>query len=386
MGKENFTDLNVLAASLKKSEKDSNWKKSVMTWEVSRLPKLIALKEQIENNTFNPDRLNRFIINERGHTRLVKAVSVKDRIVLHTLCDEELNPLIEKKITYDNGASRKGKGLSHTRRRLSVHLNKYYKENGNSWKGYILLMDFSKFYDNILHKEVRRILRNLTQDEFILGLCDKYIDMFLVDVSDRDEETIQRMTYGVLNILKDEGVNPCTKGERLIEKSMGIGSQLSQSVGLIYPNEVDHLIKTVKGHKYSGRYNDDSYIIERSKAKLLDTFERIKETCNKLGIHINFKKTCIRPLEKGFTILKTKYILEENGRIIKIPAKDSFQRQKRVLKKKFSDGMDFTKIYYEYKSWRKEKLKRFNCYHRIKRMDCLYNRLLFDYMDGEQRQ
>ncbi len=382
MGKEDFTDLNKINASFNKTKTNSDWKESVMTWECSRLSKFIELKEEHQNGNYKPDRLNRFIINERGHTRLVKAVSVKDRITLHTLCDMELNPLIEKKISYDNGASRKGKGIGHTRRRLSVHLNKYYKSNGNSWKGYILLMDFSKFYDNILHSEVRKILRGLTDDEYVLSLCDKFIDMFLVDVSDRDEETIQRMTYGIMNLLKDEGVNPCTKGERFIEKSMGIGSQLSQSVGLIYPNEVDHLIKTVKGHKYSGRYNDDSYIIDSSKTKLLETFEKVKEKCQKLGIHINLKKTCIRPLEKGFTFLKTKYIFEDNGKIVKIPAKDGFQRQKRVLKKKFSDGMNLIKIYYEYKSWRKEKLKKFNCYHRILRMDSYYNNLLNNYMNG----
>ena len=49
-------------------------------------------------------------------------------------------------LIYDNGASLKDKGLDFARRRFEIHLRNAYKEYGG--KAYILLMDFTKYYDN----------------------------------------------------------------------------------------------------------------------------------------------------------------------------------------------------------------------------------------------
>ena len=67
-----------------------------------------------------------------------------------------LLPAVKRKIIYDNGASIKGRGISHSRKQFEVHLHKYYAEHGNN--GYILFGDFTKFYDNIIHEIAKREL------------------------------------------------------------------------------------------------------------------------------------------------------------------------------------------------------------------------------------
>ena len=43
-------------------------------------------------------------------------------------------------------------------------------------------------------------------------------------------------------------------GEKFMEKSIGIGSQISQISGLLYPTRIDNYCKIVKGLPYYGRY------------------------------------------------------------------------------------------------------------------------------------
>ena len=80
------------------------------------------------NYKFKPQ--SKFIMNERGKTRVIKGEQIHDRIVKHALCDEIVNPAIKKYLIYDNGASIKGKGIKFTRDRLLKHLRKFYSMYG----------------------------------------------------------------------------------------------------------------------------------------------------------------------------------------------------------------------------------------------------------------
>ena len=51
------------------------------------------------------------------------------------------------------------------------------------------------------------------------------------------------------------------RGEKFLNKSVGIGSQISQSIGILFPTEIDNYVKIVRHQKLYGRYMDDSYII-----------------------------------------------------------------------------------------------------------------------------
>ncbi len=76
-----------------------------------------------------------------------------------------------------------------------------------------------------------------------------------------------------------------------MDKSVGIGSEISQISGLLYPSRIDNYCKIVKGLKYYGRYMDDTYVIHESKEYLKQLLREITEICNEYGIFINNKKT-----------------------------------------------------------------------------------------------
>ena len=109
---EKLTDLNYLSAAFNKSKKDCAWKDSVQKVEFSKLFYLSEIQEKLKTNTYHPYPTNQFILSERGKTRLIKALDIRDRIVLHVLCDEIINKKMDKYLIYDNCASQVGKGVS----------------------------------------------------------------------------------------------------------------------------------------------------------------------------------------------------------------------------------------------------------------------------------
>ena len=140
-------DGNALYDAFLKSKKNSDWKASVQKFETTYLLGLGKIQKELADDSYEFKKGNTFTIHERGKIRRITGECIEDRIVEHVLCDEIINPVISKHLIYDNGASQKGKGVSFTRKRLETHLRRYYKEHGNN-DGYILLIDFSKYYDN----------------------------------------------------------------------------------------------------------------------------------------------------------------------------------------------------------------------------------------------
>ena len=120
---------------------------------------------------------------ERGKERYVRSISFYDRVVQRALCDQ-LTPIVTPYLTYDNGASIKNKGIDFARKRVETHLHKYYRKYGN--RGYALIIDFSKFYDNILHRPLMDMYKEIIDDEDILKLIAHLIDSFSIDVSNYD--------------------------------------------------------------------------------------------------------------------------------------------------------------------------------------------------------
>ena len=220
---------------------------------------------------------------------------ISDRVLQRALCDYVLNPELFKYLIYDNGASVKGKGIEFSRKRLKVHLQRYFRKYGN--KGYVLKIDFSKYFDNIPHAILMQKIAEKIKDEDVLSLTSYLISTF-------------------------EG-----------DQGVGIGSQLSQTAGIFYPTELDNYCKIVKGCKYYGRYMDDTYIIHPSKEYLKELYKEYKKIAEKLGIIINQKKTQIIRLDKGFIFLQMRYVLSDTGKVAVIPVNKSIVRERRKLKK-----------------------------------------------------
>ena len=346
---------NFLYNSFLKSKKGVSWKSSVQRYEINLLSEIAKAHYTIESGEYVPKAPYEFILHERGRQRAIKAVCIEDRVIQRTLNDNLLIPIIDKYLISDNPASRVGMGLSYARNRFVEHLKKYYINNGNSNEGYILFIDFSKYFDNIRHDMMLEMIRPLVSEK-IFNFIKIIFDQFKIDVSYMNDDEFARCLDEVFNMVKyDEIDKELLTGEKYMEKSVGIGNQIAQICGLYYPHEIDNYCKIVLGLKYYGRYMDDTYIVAKTKEELQLLLQDLKIKYSQLGIFVNEKKTRILSLTHEVTYLKIRYILKESGKVIQLIPNETFDRYIRKLKKfhnkYLNNQMSLDDIIQSFKSW-----------------------------------
>ena len=282
-----------------------------------------------------------FDLVERGKRRHIKSVHFKERVAQRSLCDNALIPVLSRSLIYDNGASLEGKGISFARNRLKHHLHQYYRRTGGN-DGYILLMDFSGYFDNIQHGPVYKLLDKAFTDKRIVEFCRQFIEPFG-------------------------------------EKSLGIGSQISQILAVSYRSRLDHFVKEVLRAPEYACYMDDSYLIDEDKGRLWRRFEAIKKICTDFGIKINEKKTQIVKLSHGFTFMKGKFFLTNTGKVIVRPCRKNTTTARRKLKKFYrflhQGVMTLEQIVCSYNSYRGYIKSDYNSRRTIRSMDKLFHEL-----------
>ena len=309
-------DGNALYDAYLRAKKGSDWKSQVQNFEMNWLVELSKIQQSLENMTYELLQSNDFTMYERGNIRRITGEQIHDRVVKHALCDEILSPSIERFLIYDNGASIRGKGINFTRRRLLVHLHKFYMEHGSN-DGYILLIDFSKYYDNIRHDVLMELFKRYVTNEHALWLLRKVIDKSKVDVSYMTDEEYENCLNALFNSLLYQHVDQSLlTGEKFMRKHLNIGDQVAQIAGISYPMPLDNYIKIVKGIKYYGRYMDDSYVIHKDKGFLQKLLMEIIEKAREIGITVNARKTRICKLSQTWRFLQIRYSLSKTGRII----------------------------------------------------------------------
>lgn len=309
-------DGNVLYESFLKAKQGSDWKPQVQRFEMNLLFELSELQQEHEtgNHVFLPS--TEFTLHERGKVRRITGEQIHDRVAKHALCDEILTPAVRKYLIYDNSASIKGRGIDFSRNRLLHHLRRYYTLHGSN-DGYILLIDFSKYYDNIRHDRLMEQFEKYIHDERSLNFLRKVIDRSKVDVSYMDDEEYERCMEKVFNSLAYQDVDKSLlTGEKSMYKHLNIGDQVAQIAGIIYPIPIDNYVKIVKGVKFYGRYMDDSYAIHESKEFLQELLQGIIAIATELGITVNIRKTRICKLSSLWRFLQVQYSLTETGRVI----------------------------------------------------------------------
>ena len=326
-------DANNLYRAYKASIKNSKWKETSQKFAMNFLKYIFSIQEDLVYRTLQNGQVDEFLLSERGRVRPITSIQIKDRIIRHVLCDEILSPEVKKRIIYDNGASVKGRGISHQRNRFEVHLHRYYKLYGN--EGWILFGDFSKFYDNIIHEIAKReLLKLVDDDEFIDWLLTIIFNGFKIDVSYMSDEEYESCITNTFNKLEYRLVSKeLLTGEKWMNKSVNIGDQLSQIVGIYYPYRIDNYVKYVRSQKFYGRYMDDWYIMNPNKKELQDLLDNIRVIADELGIHINEKKTHIVKISSTYKYLQVKYTLTKDGKIIKRINPTRVTAMRRKLKK-----------------------------------------------------
>lgn len=336
-------DADNLHAAFQRSKRGVSWKESVQRFEASLFRNIAELRRKLAAGESVQRGFVEFALRERGKVRRIKSVHISERVVQKSLCDNALVPILSRSLIHDNGASVKGKGTHFALRRLVCHLARFYRRNHFSNNGYALIVDFAKFFDSIDHAVLFALTDRRVRDPRVRDLVRRFVSVF----------------------------GP--------GKSLGLGSQISQVSAVYFPDGLDHFIKEKLRIKYYGRYMDDLYLIRADREYLAYCLGRIKAYCASLKLAVHEGKTRIVKLSGGVPFLKGKYALQETGRVLRLPRRDSTKRMRRKLKK-FKGLVDAGKMSYEdlrcaYQSWRGNYRRRFNAYYRVRYMDRLYNEL-----------
>lgn len=296
---ENVLKMQNFIAALSKCNKGVLWKGSVQKYNRYAIQNMYTTIKSIKDGKL-PEltNTNRIHLYERGKERIIVPITIEDRMVQRVLCDNAIVPASMSHLIYDNGASTKNKGIDFARKRIYRHLKEAIREYNTDF--YILTFDFKSFFDSIPHSTCRYVL-------------DKYMY----------NEPLKNL---IIEIIKSYYKNGETTG-------ICLGSQVSQLMALVVPNELDHYIKDKMRVRHYIRYMDDGVIISNDKEFLKQLYIGMCKIVKQLGLNFNTRKTHIVKASRGFVFLKTKYHITKTGNIICRPVRKNIVRMRRKIKK-----------------------------------------------------
>ena len=305
--KEKVCSYKALNDGLNHCNKNVTWKDSVLGFNKNRCANLYNLQAELLNGTYKISRYVTFQVRE-PKVRDIVATRLKDRVFQRSLCDNYLTEEVTRHFIYDNCACQKHKGTDFARRRLKVHLLRYYRKHGE--RGYVLKLDIKNFFGSTLHSIAKEKIGKLIRDDWARERVFDIIDSFDGDMG------------------------------------IGLGSQVSQLIELAVLNDIDHLIKERYHIKHYIRYMDDMLIIHQSKEYLINLLRVLTEELNKIGLQVSKNKTCISKLGQPTKFLGFRYYLLPTGKVLMTTLRTVVSRAKRRLRKHLNNPrMTLKKIY-----------------------------------------
>jgi len=313
-----------LERSFRKARRGKRSQHNVAGFEFDLDLNLLALQEELANETYRVGGYRHFMIYD-GKPRRISAAPFRDRVVHHALCNV-LEPIWEARFVHDSYACRKGKG-THAALDRTTHFARRYP--------YVLQADIVQFFPSIDHE--------------ILGqLLNRYVAC--------------AATRRLITLIIDSGVNihahryemQWFAGDDLLAavrpRGLPIGNQTSQFWANVYLHELDRFVKEELGCKAYLRYCDDFMLFAEEKSTLHEWRRNIEEFLTSLRLKIHKNKTAIHPVITGipflgFTLFPTHRRLKRSNGI-------RFQRRYRTERKKLlSDKSAFDALHASIQGW-----------------------------------
>lgn len=273
-------------------------RRDVQAFERNLEDNLFVLHEQLKNKTYQHGSYQAFYVNDPKRRHIHKA-TVTDRVVHHLLY-KFLYTLFDKQFIYDSYSCRLEKGTHKGILRLEKFTRSVSKNYSN--RCWVLKLDIKKFFANVDHGILTKLLKQKIADPDILWLLANVIDSFHSE--------------------SGEG------------KGIPLGNLTSQVFANIYMNELDKYVKHKLTFKNFIRYADDFVLLSsnrRGLEKLLDPIAEFLKGTLKLELHPN--KIILRKLDWGIDFLG--YIVLPH---YLLPRTKTKQRVFKKLKAKIGSG------------------------------------------------
>lgn len=354
---KNTYDLNNIVQMTNKVCSTVSNKRKVEKFELYKTEHIINIRNRLLNQNLHLGKYNIFLITD-PKCRVVAAQEIEDKIINHLIAEHVLVKTFEPKFTNSMIATRKGKGTSYGIKLLKKYLNEIKNKYDNF---YVLKIDIKKYFYNIDHDILKRILNDNIKDKDALNILFKIINS-------TNEKYINEKINSLKNkrILYLENSNLKEK-EKLIRETLNIpiykenkgvpiGDQSSQVFGLIYLLEINHYIKEELHIKYLLNYMDDFVLIYHDKEYLEYCLKCIENKLeNTYKLEINKNKTKIDNIKNGIDFLGYRFYIKNNRVIMKIKNSTKKKFKKKVkkvnllLKYDFINGLESKKILSSYK-------------------------------------
>ncbi len=241
-------------------------RKDVQEFELNLMSNIIDLHNDLTTKTYKHSPYEAFSISDPKPRDIHKA-SVRDRLLHHALY-RIMYPFFDGLFISDSYSCRKDKG---THKAMNRFRSFAYEVSKNHTKtAWVLKCDIKKFFENIDH-------------EILLKILDKYIP---------DRNIIWLLERVIYSFCKTPG------------KGLPLGNLTSQLFVNIYMNEFDQFMKHKMKAKYYIRYADDFVILSPDKSWLEELLPKIGDFLLEiLNLELHPNKVFIKTLSSGVDFL-----------------------------------------------------------------------------------
>lgn len=256
-----------LLLAWKEFAKGKKNRKDVQEFEFRLMDNIISLHNELVAKTYNHSSYQAFKICDPKPRDIHKA-SVRDRLLHHAIY-RILYPFFDKTFISDSYSCRIKKGTHKAINRFRAFA---FKASINNTKTcWALKCDIRKFFANINHEILLKILKQYIPDKDIIWLLEKIIKSF-------------------------SGASNWT--------GLPLGNLTSQLFVNVYMNEFDQFIKHKIKAKHYIRYADDFVLLNRDREWLLDAVPKIKVFLrDNLKLSIHSDKIFIKTVVSGVDFL-----------------------------------------------------------------------------------
>ncbi len=294
-----------------KARECKRYKSEILKFSYHLENNLLNLRKELLDQNYKHGSYRTFIVND-SKKRIIKAAPFRDRVVHHALCNL-IEPIFDRGFIYDSYACRKNKGTHKTIKRLESFIRSisdHIKNKAIPEDVYCLQCDISKYFANIDHEILIKLIEKKVKDKKTLWLISKIV----------------------------ESSYKCKFLENLLEfrlVGIPIGNLTSQLFANIYLNELDQFIKHKLHKKYYLRYMDDFIILNNNKKELHQARALIQDFLkNKLKLKFHPKKANIFLAKRGINFLG--YIIFKNYKLLRKSTVKRFIKRVKILKKKIN--------------------------------------------------